>query len=65
MKKYDVIVVGSGCGMSIIEEAAAHGRRQAPVGALRDRHGLGRYGLPEPGVCLRQPLRRVAAGGGG
>ncbi len=24
MKKYDVIVIGSGCGMNIVEEALAH-----------------------------------------
>ena len=41
MKKYDVIVVGSGCGMSIIEEAAAHGLKVALV----DKGPLG-------GTCL-------------
>jgi mycothione reductase len=31
MKKYDVIVIGSGCGMNIVEEALAHGLSVALV----------------------------------
>jgi dihydrolipoamide dehydrogenase len=41
MKKYDVIIVGSGCGMIIAEEATAHGLRVALV----DKGPLG-------GTCL-------------
>ncbi len=41
MKKYEVIVVGSGCGMIILEEAAAHGLKVALV----DKGPLG-------GTCL-------------
>ncbi|MBI4285105.1 MAG: dihydrolipoyl dehydrogenase [Chloroflexi bacterium] len=41
MKKYDVIVVGSGSGMTIVEEAASHGLTVAPV----DKGPLG-------GTCL-------------
>lgn len=41
MKKYEVIVVGSGCGMIIVEEAVAHGLKVALV----DRGPLG-------GTCL-------------
>jgi len=41
MKKYEVIVVGSGCGMIIVEEALAHGRKVALV----DKGPLG-------GTCL-------------
>src|SRR3989304_3100495 len=31
MKKYDVIVIGSGCGMSIVDEALGHGLKVALV----------------------------------
>jgi mycothione reductase len=31
MKKYDVIVIGSGCGMGIVEEALAHGMKVALI----------------------------------
>jgi dihydrolipoamide dehydrogenase len=31
MKKYDVIVIGSGCGMNIVEEALGHGMSVALV----------------------------------
>jgi dihydrolipoamide dehydrogenase len=31
MEKYDVIVVGSGCGMVVVEEALAHGQKVALV----------------------------------
>jgi mycothione reductase len=31
MKRYDVIVIGSGCGMNIVEEAMAHGMSTALV----------------------------------
>ena len=31
MKKYDVIVIGSGCGMNIVDEALAHGLNVALV----------------------------------
>jgi succinate dehydrogenase/fumarate reductase flavoprotein subunit len=31
MKEYDVIVVGSGCGMLIVDEAADHGLKVALV----------------------------------
>jgi len=41
MKEYDVIVVGSGCGMIIVDEAAAHGLKVALV----DKGPLG-------GTCL-------------
>jgi mycothione reductase len=41
MKKYDVIVVGSGCGSIIVNEALAHGLKVALV----DRGPVG-------GTCL-------------
>lgn len=41
MKEYDVIVVGSGCGMNIVNEALAHGMEVALV----DKGPLG-------GTCL-------------
>ncbi len=41
MKKYDIIVIGSGCGMNIVEEALAHGLDVALV----DKGPLG-------GTCL-------------
>jgi mycothione reductase len=31
MKKYDVIVIGSGCGVNIVEEALAHGMKVALI----------------------------------
>jgi len=31
MKKYDVIVIGSGCGTNIVDEALAHGLSVALV----------------------------------
>jgi mycothione reductase len=31
MKKYDVIVIGSGCGLNIVDEALTHGKRVALV----------------------------------
>ena len=37
MKTYDVIVIGSGCGMNIVDEALAHGLSTALV----DRGPLG------------------------
>lgn len=41
MNKYDVIVIGSGCGMLIVEEAISHGLKVALV----DRGPVG-------GTCL-------------
>ena len=31
MKKYDAIVIGSGCGMNIVDEALGHGLKVALV----------------------------------
>ncbi len=41
MKKYDIVVIGSGCGMIIADEAAAHGKKVAVI----DKGPLG-------GTCL-------------
>ncbi|MFH0769326.1 MAG: hypothetical protein V1932_07150 [Chloroflexota bacterium] len=45
MKEYDVIVIGSGCGMNIVEEALVHGMDVALV----DKGPLGGY-LPQSGL---------------
>jgi mycothione reductase len=41
MKKYDFVVIGSGCGSNIVDEAVGHGKKVAVI----DRGPLG-------GTCL-------------
>ena len=48
VKEYETIVVGSGCGMIIVEEAIAHGLKVALV----DRGPLG-------GTCLNTGLHTI------